>query len=258
VHPGCHAPGLAEIRAANVAEGHYGTLEHQCLEDADCYGAGECVDVGATGHPSCVCPSWSPRELHGVAFHGGFIYVVGGFVSIRRSSCGSYACGDSDAGATRGYASDVWVSGDGGGSWAAVTLRAPWGGRGDHGLFVYAGVAYVVGGAAESEDGGAEYLNDVWYASLPPARWWYNNITAPMWEGRGGHQVVVEVPAAINAFTPRVYIICGHNRRGVLEDTWSWDLNPATPWFRDYSRRQPFRTAATGSSGFISGPGPQV
>lgn len=49
---------------------------------------------------------------------------------------------------------------------------------------------------------------------------WYGNYTKPTWPGRAGHQVVLEVPAAINAFSPRVYVIGGHNSGGILGDTW--------------------------------------
>lgn len=49
---------------------------------------------------------------------------------------------------------------------------------------------------------------------------WYKNFTSPTWPRRAGHQVVLEVPAAINAFSPRVYVIGGHNEGGILGDTW--------------------------------------
>lgn len=50
---------------------------------------------------------------------------------------------------------------------------------------------------------------------------WNASVTSPAaWPGRAGHQVVLEVPAAINSFSPRVYVIGGHNEEGILEDTW--------------------------------------
>lgn len=169
VNPGCHAPQAEDVLAGNADAGKYGISSNECSTDSDCYGVGLCEDVGGTGYTTCVCPMWSPRELHAAAVHEGNIYVVGGFVSIRKSNCGDYACGDVDAGAHRGYKSDVWYSSDGV-TWNAATLEADWPGRGDHGIFVYSNTMYVVGGAADAGDGQAMYMNDIWRASLS-ARW---------------------------------------------------------------------------------------
>ncbi|MEM7675779.1 MAG: hypothetical protein AAF449_07215, partial [Myxococcota bacterium] len=50
---------------------------------------------------------------------------------------------------------------------------------------------------------------------------WNASVTSPAaWSGRAGHQVVLEVPAAINSFSPRVYVIGGHNEGGILNGTW--------------------------------------
>lgn len=49
---------------------------------------------------------------------------------------------------------------------------------------------------------------------------WTANITLATWPGRAGHQVVLEEPAAINSFSPRVYVVGGHNEGGILDDTW--------------------------------------
>ena len=171
VNPGCHAPQAEDVLAGNEAQGKHGALKNECVTDADCYGVGECRDVvGGTGHMTCVCPIWSPRELHAVAVHNAVIYVVGGFVSLRKSSCGDYACGDVDAGAYRGYKSDVWYSSDGR-AWNAATLSADWPGRGDHGLFINRGMMFIVGGAADMGDGRTMYMNDVWHTVLPTTRW---------------------------------------------------------------------------------------
>lgn len=50
--------------------------------------------------------------------------------------------------------------------------------------------------------------------------WNTSAASSAAWSGRAGHQVVLEVPAAINAFSPRVYVIGGHNHAGILKDTW--------------------------------------
>lgn len=50
---------------------------------------------------------------------------------------------------------------------------------------------------------------------------WNASASSPAaWTGRAGHQVVLEVPAAVNAFSPRVYVIGGHNDEGILNDAW--------------------------------------
>ncbi|CAM9226284.1 unnamed protein product [Hapterophycus canaliculatus] len=226
VNPGCHAPQAEDVLVGNDNHGKAGMTSNECLEDSDCYGAEVCLDVAGAGtHATCVCPMWSPRELHAASVHDGSVYVVGGFASVRRSNCGDYACGDVDAGAYRMYKSDVWRSSDGV-SWTAVALEAGWQGRGDHGLFVHSNVMYVVGGAADGGSGQVSFLNDVWRADLPESSGaemsvWNTSVASPaVWPGRAGHQVVLEVPAAINAFSPRVYVIGGHNEGGILNDTW--------------------------------------
>ncbi|CBN77937.1 Probable 3\',5\'-cyclic phosphodiesterase pde-4 [Ectocarpus siliculosus] len=270
VNPGCQAPQAEDVLDGNEAQGKAGVLANECSADDDCYGVGVCVDTRGDGrHATCVCPMWSPRELHAAAVHDGSVYVVGGFVSVRRSSCGDYACGDVDAGAYRGYKSDVWRSSDGV-AWDAVTLEAGWRGRGDHGLFVYSDRMYVVGGAADGGDGRVSFMNDVWYADLPESgsggtdmsSWNTSAASSAAWSGRAGHQVVLEVPAAINAFSPRVYVIGGHNHAGILKDTWSWDVSEETSagaaWAKDYSAEQPYRTATATTTGFVPGPPPQM
>lgn len=184
VTPGCHAPQVDDVLAGDKAQGKYGAPENECLTDSDCYGVGECLDVGSTGHMTCVCPMWSPRELHAVAVHLEVMYVVGGFVSLRKSNCGDYACGDVDAGAYRGYKSDVWYSSDGE-TWDVAVTEADWLPRGDHGLFIFENVMYVVGGAADGGDGETSFLNDVWYSRLPTR--YYRYITSC----HGSHPVIV-------------------------------------------------------------------
>lgn len=164
VNPGCHCPQEEDV-LKNEDSGRYGTPDNQCTQDSDCYGSGECVDIAGNGYSTCVCPMWSPRELHAVAVYNDVIYVVGGFVSMRTSSCGIYACGDVDAGAYLGFKADVWYSSDGA-AWSSVTRDAGWPGRGDHGLFIHDGVMFIVGGAADGGDGDIKYMNDVWYSSL--------------------------------------------------------------------------------------------
>jgi hypothetical protein len=66
-------------------------------------------------------------------------YVSGGYASRlfgQQSSCGAYACGDTDASAYRYYLSDVWRSSDGA-TWTKITLTAYDGlGRGGHQMLV--------------------------------------------------------------------------------------------------------------------------
>lgn len=165
VSPGCHAPQEEDVLAGNENHGKYGISANGCSTDLECYGVSKCQDIGSTGYKTCVCPMWSPRELHAAAVHEGVIYVVGGFVSLRKFNCGDYACGDVDASAYRGYKSDVWYSSNGE-TWKAATLAADWPGRGDHGLFVHSGMIFVVGGAVDGGDAKMTYMNDVWYADL--------------------------------------------------------------------------------------------
>lgn len=166
VNPGCHCPQEEDVLAGNENNGRYGTSADQCKKNSDCYGSGECVDIAGNGYSTCVCPMWSPRELHAATVHNDVMYVVGGFVSLRKSNCGIYACGDADAGGYLGYKSDIWYSSDGA-KWTVATRDAGWPGRGDHGLFVYDNVMFIVGGATDRGNGRNKYTNDIWYANLP-------------------------------------------------------------------------------------------
>lgn len=170
ITPGCDCPQREDVLAGHPDGGRFGSPGNACSRDDDCYGAGECVDLGRErgggSYSTCVCPMWSPRELHAAAVHNDVIYVVGGFASVRESRCGDFACGDVDAAAYRAYKSDVWYSLDGE-KWEAATLDAGWPGRGDHGIFVHSDALYVVGGAGDGGHGRMAYMNDVWKADLP-------------------------------------------------------------------------------------------
>ena len=131
-----------------------------------------------------------------------YIYVVGGFTSVRTGFCGPYACGDTDAGSYRAYMSDVWyadmlnVVEEGQAlEWLSVTSVPGWTGRGAHAMAImriplgctevvsaageeasarlkcnYGGYAlWIFGGRTGDTESKAadELLNDVWYAPFP-------------------------------------------------------------------------------------------
>jgi hypothetical protein len=115
VTPGCHDP-QQDILAATESwksrmeskanEQNIGVPEAACLSDNDCYGVAECTTLTGMLTGVCVCPMWSPRENHAVAVQhlytyapgnnstivaeDDYMYVVGGFVSARRSFCGDH------------------------------------------------------------------------------------------------------------------------------------------------------------------------
>ena len=94
-----------------------------CKTYADCYGQAVCINLQGM-HDTCACPMWSPREHHSAAVQHIFskdefnntqhsedyMYVVGGFVSVRKSFCGDHSCGSSNS--YRYYMDDAWVSND--------------------------------------------------------------------------------------------------------------------------------------------------
>ena len=187
-----------------------------CNSDRDCYGIAVCVNLALnSAEKVCMCPMWSPREGHAVSVQhvfkrnseaeGGnlvisedYIYVVGGFINVRKSFCGDHACGTSGY---RMYMDDVWVSNDGGSSWVQMmdafeSRKNKYVGRGLHAmaiisqpdlekynttdvvlapkqdqLWVFGGEARErKAGDADKEGGDNDatvYLNDVWYVDLP-------------------------------------------------------------------------------------------
>ncbi|CAM9417418.1 unnamed protein product [Chrysoparadoxa australica] len=275
---GCKDPQEDLVRLANEREGAAGSPQAVCSVDRDCYGSAVCKVISGNSEGTCVCPMWSPREMHKVVLYNDNLYLTGGLAASRRGSCGKYACGDLHAGSHRRYMNDVWHSTDGA-TWVPLTLNAEWAPRADHALVAFYNTLYVMGGATASETGRHEvaYLNDVWAAPLPtqdslaarPAVW-QNNGTAA-WDARAGMSALMEPSAAVNSFQPRIYLIGGHNEEGILADSWSWGPGNATGtlkpgdsfgWAQDYSDQQPYRSAIIpekfgGRTGFIPGPPPQ-
>jgi hypothetical protein len=267
VTAGCRDPQLDLVVAGGTASsgGQHGTAAAQCSSDGDCWGVAVCTHLGGNAQGTCVCPMWSPREGHKTAVHGGRMYVVGGFASVHANLCGPVACGDTGAGSHRHYLRDVWSSADGA-NWQAETLSAGWPGRGDHALVLHGDTLLVLGGTSGGDAPGglrgpAVHLNDIWTADLSStgagAGVWSYNSTAE-WSGRGGHAVVLEPAAALNAFTPRMVLVGGHDLGGIRGDTWSWGISRGSPWAQDYSSEQPFRSATAGTTGYVAGPPPQV
>jgi len=81
VTPGCRAPQLSLIASGYGDKNHpskYGIEKYKCKIDADCYGDEYCFpkDAAKDSDGTCVCLSWSPREQHAVAAHGGYMYVM--------------------------------------------------------------------------------------------------------------------------------------------------------------------------------------
>ncbi|CAM9660041.1 unnamed protein product, partial [Phaeothamnion confervicola] len=286
ITPGCRDPQRDLVLApGDIADGGaYGTAEAACSSDGDCYGAAVCRVMATTAAGTCVCPLWSPREGHAVVAYGGRMYVVGGFASVHRSRCGSYACGDIDAGSYRRYMNDVWYSEDGA-YWTVATLTAPWRGRGGHAATVIDGSLFILGGAtaaatatttaAMTGSSGEEvqYLNDVWWAPLAAStsddamvmETW-TAAAPPPWSPRAGHAAVMEEAAAINAFEGRLYVIGGHDATGPLSDSWSIaaadaptsgsSVSVSAAWDLDYAISQPYRSAQGNDSGFLTGNNP--
>ena len=165
VNPGCRAPQMDILLnkekwdGYNAAYENIGQAKEKCETNNDCYGVAECGSLAA-GSPDkvCFCPMWSARENHAVSVQHAYqrqtgtdenghangallhsedyIYVVGGFVNIRKSFCGSHSCGTNGY---RFYMDDAWVSNDGGLTWiqfkpAFDQTRTNFRGRGAHAM----------------------------------------------------------------------------------------------------------------------------
>jgi len=176
-----------------------GRMSSQCTvgSSGECYGVEVCealAEGSSTG--VCVCPMWSPRENHAATVQHIFkkdadnvttisedyVYVVGGFINIRKSFCGSYSCGSNGY---RFYMDDAWVSNDGGINWvqfknAFDSTASGFMGRGAHAIALVSqslgspvwgkklDQLWIFGGeSGDDETGETNYLNDVWWVDLP-------------------------------------------------------------------------------------------
>ena len=210
INPGCESPQqdvllqTEEWSGYNAAHKNVGQAKEKCVSNDDCYGVAECRQL-ADGSPEsvCVCPMWSPRENHAVtvqhtykvtpedAENGidrsldvseDYIYVVGGFINVRKSFCGSNSCGTNGY---RFYMDDAWVSNNGGATWvqfkpAFDSTATGFVGRGAHAVALIShplvksnplgdkfDQLWVFGGESGTDDGSTSYMNDVWRVELP-------------------------------------------------------------------------------------------
>ena len=128
VNPGCYVPQLEHSTFPPPAS-------YSCSADVDCYarrlGNAGCVDG------VCVCRHWSPRERFALAagtpptstsFQP--LIIAGGLTYRHRGLCGAWAC----SGWYPLLLNDVWISRNGGASWAMQTPHASWSPRMDHAM----------------------------------------------------------------------------------------------------------------------------
>ena len=128
-----------------------GSKDSYCTDSTDCYGVAECRAIdGISGNKVCVCPMFSAREHHSVTvqtryftdpnnedqlYTEDYIYIFGGFTTVRKSFCADKSCGRSDG--YRIALNDAWVSNDGL-NWVQLRPYKPtlssvdWKGRGAH------------------------------------------------------------------------------------------------------------------------------
>jgi len=204
--PGCKDPQedvllQTEVWSRNVNDPNVpksiGSISAKCTKSTDCYGQAECRALTeSSDNKVCVCPIFSVREHHAVAvqhryfvddnnnstFTEDYMYVVGGFTSVRQSFCADSSCGS----ATNEYRlamDDAWVSNDGV-SWvqfkAAFGSRNSFPGRGAHAaLVIHADqfkanpdyeendILWIFGGeTSRPQNDDVEYLNDIWSVEL--------------------------------------------------------------------------------------------
>jgi len=172
---------------------YVGSFGSQCTKTTDCYGQATCQAMEGSSKKVCVCPMFSVREHHsvsvqhsyykdekGLTFSEDYIYVVGGFTTVRQSFCSNRSCGSMNS--YRLAMDDAWVSNDGA-TWvqfkAAFSSRNSFRGRGAHAsLLIHAKYfddnvnkrdkLWIFGGETSSpEKSKIEYLDDVWNVNLP-------------------------------------------------------------------------------------------
>jgi len=135
---------------------------------------------------------------------------------------------------------------DGDGTPTTSPTPAPTSLPSDWALYIFGGR----GGTAEQSSADVWY-NDVWYARLPSPYmdespdavgvWEQSNAGEnttmnAAWSPRMGHAIMPEPMTATTGFAQKVYIVGGTDAYGnILNDVWSWSLNPSEPFVRDYT-----------------------
>ena len=271
------------------------TKESRCQKSSDCYGQAECRNLEGSKHKVCVCPMFGRREHHAVAvqhrhftkndnttFSEDYMFIVGGFTSVRRSFCGKNACGSTNS--YKMALDDAWVSNDGI-SWiqfkAAFSSKESFPGRGAHSALLIHNIfqqvtdksdrLWILGGeTAKLYTDKKSYLDDIWYVELnsepccknrgncellshpldlldigvclPTSFDWTEYKTDGHWSARSGHVAVYEYPSSKNGFQEYIYVVGGRNESGVLSDVWTWNLRWGSKWKVDFDSKQNYRT----------------
>ena len=272
------------------------TIGRRCETSDDCFGAAICRNVDNVEYKTCVCPMFSPREHHTVViqhryrpdkgYKEDYIYVIGGFTSIRQSFCGNQVCKGQPS--YRRALNDVWVSNNGI-DWIQLAPASPKDGyfppRGAHAsLISYDKSAqrdqiWIFGGeTSEPNDEITHYLPDVWRidvstdpccmmeskcASFPqllkiddigrclPSKASFQKIkNHAIWQGRAGHTVVYEPALSRNLFQHQMYLMGGRNATTVFSDVWSWNFQLDSSWRKDFNLDQWYRSMDNGKLHF--------
>lgn len=147
-------------------------------------------------------PWFVERKYHAAASYRGRIFLAAGIINDDVELYGSR------------YLSDVWSSQDGR-SWSCLASPAPWPARGAHGLVVYSGRLWLVGGELQSR----YYAMDIW--STANGRDWRRETDRFAFQGRTFGGLV--------AFKKRVWILGGAHRDWPkregpsLNDIWTFE-----------------------------------
>jgi hypothetical protein len=233
LNPGCPYP-----RKENVQK--RGVHRSVCQTTADCVGYAIC-DPGLR---ACVCDMWDAREGHALTVHNNRLYVSGGFVELRLQSCGGArghkplvdavsplddpnACG----GRYRGFMNDVWVSSEDGRDWTAITITAPWRGRGEHAMVSMLSSLFIFGGQGGDpwNQNDSPLFNDVWSIEIRedgnPGPWVDHGNAE--WEARSRHTAVTD--------GEKLVLVGGQLEDTLSNEVWTWQPGTASPWHMDFN-----------------------
>ena len=151
-------------------------------------GVGEVADVwwstdGSSWTLASAGPHWTPRTSHNVTVFNDQLWLTGGanWVGPENSDYTHF--------------NDVWTSTDGV-SWLQITSSAPWAERAQHGVVVYDGQLWILGGVQWDVQ---QFFNDVWVSADGSV--WTEVEAGPRWGPRDGHSAVV--------FDGRIWVIGG-------------------------------------------------
>lgn len=126
---------------------------------------------------------------------------------------------------------DVWVSSEDGRDWTAITITAPWRGRGEHAMVSMLSSLFIFGGQGGDpwNQNDSPLFNDVWSIEIRedgnPGPWVDHGNAE--WEARSRHTAVTD--------GEKLVLVGGQLEDTLSNEVWTWQPGTASPWHMDFN-----------------------